>query len=73
MKNNRLRNYRNKVWDGIESFDAFSIILVPRDQNTRVDSLAVSASLLLPHPDFKNQVYRMEVLSRPSVPDNEES
>lgn len=73
MKNNRLKNYRNKVWDEIESLDAFSIILVPRDQNSRADSLAVSTSLLLPHPDFMNQLYRMEVLFRPKVPDNEES
>ena len=68
-----MRNYRNKVWDEIESFEAFSIVSIPRDQNTRADSLAVSASLLLPHSDFKDQVYRMEVLFRPSVPDNEES
>lgn len=70
VKNDRLRHYRNLVWDEIESFEAFSIEFVPRAQNTKADSLAVSASLLLPHPEFKNNTYRIEVLYRPRVPDN---
>ena len=57
MKNYKLKNYRNKFWDEIEGLDAFSIEGLPREMNTKADSLAVSASLLLPHPDFKDKKY----------------
>lgn len=70
MKNERLKHYRNRIWDEIEYFDAFSIEAIPRSQNSRADSLAVSASLLLPHPDFGMDVYRIEVVYRPNVLDN---
>lgn len=30
IKNERLRHYRNHVWDEIEAFDAFSIEVIPR-------------------------------------------
>ena len=73
IKNSRLKNYRNKVWDEIKSLDAFSIISVQREFNSRVDSLAVSASLLLQHLSFKDQIYKVEVLFRPNVLDNEDS
>ena len=33
-KNNRLRDYRNVVWDTIEMFDAFAIQAIPREENT---------------------------------------
>lgn len=70
MKNGQLKHYRNKVWDCIEDFDDFSIESVPREKNARADSLAVLASLLLPHLDFKDGSYRIEIVYRPSVPDN---
>ena len=41
--------------------------------NTKVNSLAVSASLLLPHPEFKDKKYQIEIVYRASVPDNIES
>lgn len=69
VKNERLKHYRNRVWDEIEFFYAFSIEAVPREQNTRAYSLAISASLLLPHLDFKEDTYRVEMIYRPSVPD----
>jgi ribonuclease HI len=31
-KNEKLRRYRNSVWDTIELFDAFSIEAVPREK-----------------------------------------
>lgn len=31
VKNTRLRDYRNRVWDEIEDLDAFSIQIVPRE------------------------------------------
>ncbi|XP_059070656.1 uncharacterized protein LOC131860285 [Cryptomeria japonica] len=48
----------------------FKVKGISREQNTRADSLAVLASLLLPHPDFKNDSYRVEMIYRPRVPDN---
>ena len=50
VKNHRLKNYWNRVWDEIEGLDAFSIEAIPRELNTKVDSLVISTSLLLPHP-----------------------
>jgi ribonuclease HI len=73
VKNHKLKNYRNRVLDEIESFEAFSIEEVPREMNSKADSLAVSASLLLPHPDFKDKKYQIEIVYRPVVPDNTES
>lgn len=52
VKNRRLKHYRNIFWDSIELLDAFSIEVVPRERNTRFDSIAISQSLLIPHPDL---------------------
>jgi hypothetical protein len=70
IKTDRLRHYRNLVWDEIESFEAFSIEFIPHTKNTKDDSLAISALLLLPHPEFKNDTYRIEMIYKPRVPDN---
>ncbi|OYD05996.1 hypothetical protein CHM34_18690 [Paludifilum halophilum] len=59
MKNHKLKNYRNGVWDEIEGLDAFSIEAVPREMNTKADSLLVFASLLLPHLEFKDTKYQI--------------
>ena len=42
-KNNRLRDYRDVVWDTIEMFDAFAIQAVPREESTLADALLVIA------------------------------
>lgn len=73
VKNERLRHYRIRVWDDIEAFDAFSIEAFPREFNSKADSLVGSATLLVPHPDFTTDTYRVELVYRPSVPDNSES
>ena len=57
VKNHKLKNYRNRVWDEIEDLDTFSITVVLREMNTKSDSLAISTSLLLPHPNFKDKKY----------------
>jgi ribonuclease HI len=42
-KHPRLRSYRNEVWDLVDGFfSAFNISFIPREDNTMVDSLAVS-------------------------------
>ena len=73
VKNQRLKNYCNKVWDEIEILYSFSIIEVPRGLNSRVDALVDSTSFLLPHPNFKDQIYKVEVLFKSNVLDNEHS
>ena len=70
VKNHRLTNYQNRVWDEIEGLDTFSIEAIPRELNSKVDSLAVSTSLLLPHPKFKDKKYQIKVVYRALVPDN---
>jgi ribonuclease HI len=51
-KSERLRRYRNAIWDVIELFDAMDLIAIPRDQNNLADSLAVAASSLQPLEDL---------------------
>lgn len=70
VKNEMLTHYQNRVWDRIEGFYAFSIEAICREQNSKVVSLAVSASLLIPHPEFTNNTYQVELIYQPSVPDN---
>ncbi|XP_059067600.1 uncharacterized protein LOC131858387 [Cryptomeria japonica] len=69
-KNDRLKHYRNLVWENIEDFDSFNISVVPREYNDRADSLAISATSLIPHLDFGQDKYIIEIINRPSVPDN---
>ena len=59
------------MWDEIEHFDAFYLFAIPREQNFKADCLAVFASLLIPHPEFNRDVYKVEMVHRPSVPDND--
>jgi ribonuclease HI len=69
-KHPRLRSYRNEVWDLLDSFfSAFNISFIPREENTMVDSLVVSArNFRIPiHPKIK---YDVEVKYRSSILDN---
>jgi hypothetical protein len=69
-KSERLRRYINAVWDVIEFFDAMDLIAIPRDQNNLVDSLAVATSTLQPSEDLMKGEGKLEIIFRPSVPDN---
>jgi hypothetical protein len=69
-KSERLKKYRNAIWDTIELFDAIDLISVPRDQNSLADSLAVAASTLQPLEDLIKGKGKLEIIFRPSVPDN---
>jgi ribonuclease HI len=69
-KHPRLRSYRNEVWDLLDNFfSAFNISFIPREENTMVDSLVVSArNFTIPiHPKIK---YNVEVKYRSSILDN---
>lgn len=50
-KNERLRRYRNLIWDTIELFDAFSIESIPREKTHVIDALDMSAIALKPCED----------------------
>jgi hypothetical protein len=65
-----MRSYRNEVWDLLDSFfSAFKISFIPREENVMADSLAILASnFRVPLPPKIR--YDVEVIYRPSVPNN---
>lgn len=65
-KSEILRRYRNAIWDTMEFFDALGIVAIPREINSKDDSLVVVFSTLMSYEDC----VRMEIIFRPSVPDN---
>jgi ribonuclease HI len=69
-KHPHLKNYRNEVWDLVDSFFlAFNISSIPREENAPADFQAFSASLFeVPAPPDDGS--RVEIRYRPSVPDN---
>jgi len=71
-RNQRLRNYRNVVWDAMEHFDALDLEAIPREQNSLADELAVAATTFQLSDELINDKIKMEVIFRPSVPDNSE-
>ena len=73
VKNQRLKHYSNRVWDEIKGFEAFAIEAIPIELNDKADSLAVSTSFFIPHLDFINRKYLVEIIYRPSVPKNNNS
>lgn len=66
----RLTRYRNRVWDLIESFEAFNINSIYRHQNQVANSLAQAASSLIPLAMEGLEKFTVELTSVPSVPDN---
>jgi hypothetical protein len=54
----------------IERFEAFNITTIPRAKNILVDFLATTASRLLPLEDYEASQLTVEILSKPSVPNN---
>jgi ribonuclease HI len=65
-----LRNYQQEVHRLIENFQAFNITSIPRSKNMLVDSLATTASRLSPLEDYEASRFSIELLYKPSVPDN---
>jgi hypothetical protein len=54
----------------IENFEAFNITVIPRTKNTLVDSLATAASRISPLEDYEASRFTVELLYKPSVPNN---
>jgi ribonuclease HI len=69
-KQQRLKQYRNEVWDYVDNFFlAFNITFVHKNLNQQADSLALAASNFKT-PMFPNLKFEVEVRHRPSIPDN---
>jgi hypothetical protein len=60
----------NFVLEMINLFDTFSIEVVPRETNQVTDSLAVSASTLIPCDIMTHGLCKLDVNLRPTVPNN---
>jgi ribonuclease HI len=69
-KSERLKGYRNAIWDLINDLDALNLSVTPREQNSKVDELAVVASTLQRLDSLIDENISVEVIFRPSVPDN---
>lgn len=56
----------------LDVFDAFVIEAIPRFMNVIANSLVVSTSIMQPCPELEIGA-RIEILYRPSIPDNVEN
>jgi ribonuclease HI len=69
-KKQRLKQYKNEVWDLVDNlFLAFNISFVPKDANQREDSLSLAISTFKP-PIGPNVKYEVEVRHRTIIPDD---
>jgi ribonuclease HI len=69
-KSERLKRYRNAIWDSIGDLDALKLIAIPIEQNSKADELAVVASILHLSDNLIDENISVELIFRPSVPDN---
>jgi ribonuclease HI len=69
-KNEKLKKYRDVAHTLSKSFKRISIEVVPREENHVADALAISVSNLQPCEGPLHDQCKMEVLFRPSIPDN---
>ena len=56
--------------DLVQCFDHIEFVAIPRELNAKADRLAVAASTLQRSPELVEEEVKMEVIFRPSVPDN---
>jgi hypothetical protein len=54
----------------MDRFDTFNITSIPREKNILADSLATAASRLSPLEDYEASLFTVELLYKPSVPNN---
>jgi hypothetical protein len=69
-KSDRLKRYKNAIWNTMEFFDALDLVEIPREMNGKANNLAVAASTFQPTDELMNGHGKMEVIFRPSIPDN---
>jgi hypothetical protein len=65
-----MRNYQQEVQRLIEHFEDFNFTTIPRTKNILVDFLAIAASRLSPLEDYEASRFTVELLYKPSVPNN---
>lgn len=65
-----LKHYQSLVQDLVSHFLAFNISSIPRSQNVATDLLANVASKLLPSEDYSPDRFSVELILRPSLPNN---
>ena len=64
------KHYQSLVQDLTGYFIAFNISSIPRLQNASADLLANIASKLIPSEDYSPDRFSIELIFRPSIPDN---
>jgi hypothetical protein len=69
-KSEKLKGYKNEILYMLNELDAVNLIAIPREQNSTADELAVAASTLTVSDSLANENISVEVIFRPSVPDN---
>jgi ribonuclease HI len=69
-RSERLKGYRNAIWNLISDLGAIDLITIPRELNSKADELAVAASTLQLPDSLIDENISVEVIFRPSVPDN---
>eukprot|EP00253_Pinus_taeda_P005487 PITA_05487 len=67
---NHLKHYQSLVQELLSHFLAFNISPIPRSQNAVADLVANVASKLLPSEDYSLDRFSVELIFRPSIPDN---
>ena len=65
-----LVNYQRLIKDMTNSFSAFNIRYVPRSQKFDADLLANTASRVIPLEGLSPKTFSIELMYRPSIPDN---
>ena len=65
-----LKNYQIEVWNLLSSFEAFNINSIPCYLNQEADLLANVASRLIPSEGIFANSFSVELLFRPSIPNN---
>jgi ribonuclease HI len=65
-----LKNYQTYVWGLMHKFLTFNINSIPRLSNSEADLLANVACKLLPAKGLSPNTFLVELLFRPSIPDN---
>jgi ribonuclease HI len=64
------KSYQTEVWGLMHKYISFNINSTPRSSNSEADFLANVASKLLPIEGLSPNAFSVELLFRPSIPDN---
>ena len=69
-KSERLKKYKNVVWDALNYFQALNIVAIPRSENCEANKFVVAASTLEFSEELVKGDGKFEVSFKPSVPYN---